>query len=114
MLVAVVVGLFVFLTCNPDPDDFYDPPDDVDAAPGTILRSEEFDQGIPEGARAWRVLYASTDEHGEPIAVSGLVIAPEDAGPGPHPVLRGPTAPRAWPGRARRRSATRPWRASRT
>jgi alpha-beta hydrolase superfamily lysophospholipase len=87
VLVAVAVGLFVFLTRNPDPDDFYDPPDDVDAAPGTILRSEEFDQGIPEGARAWRVLYASTDEAGEPIAVSGLVIAPEDAGPGPHPVL---------------------------
>jgi acetyl esterase/lipase len=87
VLVAVAVGLFVLLTRNPDPDDFYDPPDDLDAAPGTILRSEEFDQGIPEGARGWRVLYASTGETGEPIAVSGLVIAPEDAGPGPHPVL---------------------------
>ena len=87
LFVALAVGLFAFLTRNPEPGDFYDPPDDLDAAPGTILRSEEFDQGIPEGARAWRILYASTDEHGEPIAVSGLVIAPDDAGPGPHPVL---------------------------
>lgn len=87
VLVAVAVGSFVLLTRNPEPDEFYDPPDDLDVAPGTILRAEGFDQGIPEGARAWRVLYASTDEHGEPIAVSGLVIAPEDPPPGPRPVL---------------------------
>jgi acetyl esterase/lipase len=31
----------------------------------------------PEGAKAWRILYASTDPDGRPIAVSGVVIAPD-------------------------------------
>jgi alpha-beta hydrolase superfamily lysophospholipase len=87
VLVVVAVVLFVVLTRNPDPDDFYAPPDEVTAEAGAILRSEPFDRGLPEGARGWRVLYASTDEHGDPIAVSGLVLAPEEVTPGPHPVL---------------------------
>jgi acetyl esterase/lipase len=89
-LVAVVLlAGFVFLatTRNPDVPAFYDPPPDLGASPGSILRSEPFDQGIPPGARAWRVLYASTDPDGTPIAVSGLVIAPVDPPDGPRPVL---------------------------
>jgi len=31
----------------------------------------------PNGAKVWRILYASTDPDGNPIAVSGVVIAPE-------------------------------------
>ena len=31
----------------------------------------------PAGAKAWRILYASTDPDGHPIAVSGVVIAPD-------------------------------------
>jgi acetyl esterase/lipase len=89
LVVVVVVAVVVFLvvTRNPSPGEFYTPPEEIDAAPGTILRSESFDDGIPTGAEAWRILYISTDEHDEPIAVSGLVIAPEDPAPGPHPVL---------------------------
>lgn len=87
VLVAVAFGAFLLLTRNPDPDDFYDPPDEVTGAPGTILRAEAFTEGIPPGARAWRILYTSTDEDGRPIAVSGLVIAPVDPPPGPRPVL---------------------------
>lgn len=87
VLVVGAVGLFLVLTRNPTPGEFYDPPDDVTEPPGTVLRSEPFDAGLPAGARGWRVLYASTDEHGDPIAVSGLVIAPEDVSSGSHPVL---------------------------
>jgi len=87
VLVVVAVVVFLVVTRNPSPGEFYTPPDEVDGAPGTILRSEEFDDGIPAGARAWRILYVSTDEHDQPIAVSGLVIAPEDPASGPHPVL---------------------------
>jgi acetyl esterase/lipase len=86
ILVAAVV-LFVVVTRNPSIPDFYDPPDEVSAAPGTILRSEPFEHGVPTGARAWRILYASSDPEGRPIAVSGLVIAPREPTPGPHPVL---------------------------
>jgi len=58
---------------------------DVSAAelrgrPGTIIRAEAF-PGAPAGAAAYKVLYRSTGPKGEPIAVSGLIIAPE--GPAP-------------------------------
>jgi acetyl esterase/lipase len=87
MLLVVAVVVFVVASRNPSIDAFYDPPDHVSASPGTILRSEPFDHGVPEGARGWKVLYASTDPAGRPIAVSGLIIAPSDPAPGPHPVL---------------------------
>lgn len=87
VLIGVAVVVFFWATRNPEPGAFYTPPDDRDAALGTILRSEPFTAGIPAGAGAWKVLYVSTDEHDDPLAVSGLIIAPSDAGPGPHPVL---------------------------
>ncbi|MFJ6537731.1 alpha/beta fold hydrolase [Paenarthrobacter sp. NPDC091711] len=45
------------------------------AAPGTIVRQEPV-VGAPGGAKAWRVLYHSTDVDGKDTLVSGLVIAP--------------------------------------
>nr|WPA94124.1 lipase [uncultured organism] len=68
-----------------DPDGFYLPPTNLeDTAPGELLRAEPFTRGIPDGVRGWRVLYRSEDQHGGPVAVSGLVLEPmEDAGPRP-------------------------------
>lgn len=86
VVVAVVVVLFVVLTRNPEPGDFYEPPDEAAGEPGTILRSERDDDGLPRGARGWRVLYSTTDEDGESIAVSGLMVLPRDGGGRP-PVL---------------------------
>lgn len=48
--------------------------------PGTIIRTEAF-SGAPAGAAAYKVLYRSTGPRGEPVAVSGLIIAPQ--GPAP-------------------------------
>ncbi len=48
----------------------------LDNQPGHVLRVEPFPKP-PEGARAWRVLYRSTGLDGQPIAVSGVVIAPD-------------------------------------
>ena len=87
VLAVAAVVVFLVATRNPSPGAFYDPPDDLTGAPGTILRSEPFDDGLPDGARGWKILYVSTDEHDEPVAVSGLVIAPADPAAGPHPVL---------------------------
>lgn len=67
------------------PSAFYRPPDGLEqAAPGELLRAEPFTRGVPDGVRGWRMLYRSEDQHGEPVAVSGLVLEPmEDVGPRP-------------------------------
>ncbi len=53
---------------------------DIAGPPGTLIRSEPM-LFAPAGAQAFRVLYRSTGLHGEPIAVSGVVVIP----PGPPP-----------------------------
>ncbi|MCT7375302.1 lipase family protein [Chelativorans salis] len=55
-------------------------------APGNIIRSEVF-AGAPTGARAWRVVYRSTGLDGEPIAVSGVIVAPERPSDAPQKVV---------------------------
>jgi acetyl esterase/lipase len=55
---------------------FYVPPPEITKfAPGDIIRSEAVSPA-PEGARAWKILYASSGISGERIAVSGVVIVP--------------------------------------
>jgi alpha-beta hydrolase superfamily lysophospholipase len=61
----------------PPPGAFYTAPADVAAsAPGRLIRSEELPEP-PPGAKAWRILYFSTGLDGKPVAVSGIVVAPE-------------------------------------
>jgi alpha-beta hydrolase superfamily lysophospholipase len=72
---------------NPVPDDFYTAPDDVPSEPGQLLRSEPFDRALPAGARAWRILYTTTRDEGEPAVASALVVAPEDPPDGSRPVV---------------------------
>src|SRR5271168_882977 len=48
--------------------------------PGTLIRSEPM-SFAPDGAQAYRVLYRSIGMHGEPTAVSGVIVVP----PGPSP-----------------------------
>lgn len=56
---------------------FYDVPDPLPPGdPGTVIRSRRL-LGAPDGAKAWRVLYHSTDKDGKDIAVSGVVVAPD-------------------------------------
>lgn len=49
-------------------------------SPGSIIRIEPMD-GAPLGASAYRVLYRSVGVHGEPIAVSGVVVIPTGTAP---------------------------------
>ena len=59
-----------------------------DAAPGTLLGLEPYARGIPTGARAWRMLYTSTDPADDaPIRVSAVVVAPARPADGPLPVI---------------------------
>ncbi len=62
----------------PEPDDFYDPPADLPAEPGQLLRAEPFTGSIPEGAQAWRILYTTTRDEGIPAVASGVVMVPSD------------------------------------
>lgn len=56
---------------------FYDVPDPLPAGePGALIRSRPL-LGAVGGARAWRILYHSTDRTGKDIAVSGVVVAPD-------------------------------------
>jgi dienelactone hydrolase len=57
------------------PGDPYHVPDPLPAgSPGDPIWAERV--GAPAGAAAWRVLYRSETIHGDPIGVSGLVVAP--------------------------------------
>ena len=51
-----------------------------DGAPGTIVRTEEL-VGVPFEARAWRVMYRTTDVHGDIQVSTGVVVTP--LGPAP-------------------------------
>lgn len=92
LLIAILLGVvaikFWRSTIPPQPTEFYTPPDPLPAgAPGDIIRREAITENLPEGAVAWRVLYLSTGLNGEPVAVSGLIIAPEGGSNAPRPVI---------------------------
>src|SRR5580658_8101872 len=63
--------------------------EEIAGLPGTLIRSEPM-LFAPAGALAYRVLYRSTGLHGEPIAVSGVIVIP----PGPPPPVGRPIV--AW------------------
>lgn len=70
------------------PSAFYTPPSPLPVGtPGTIIRKEPLPEKLPEGAIAWRMMYLSTDGNGKPIAVTGTVVAPKEAGASPRPVI---------------------------
>ena len=60
----------------PEGDAFYTPPDPLPGnAPGDLIWARPY-SATPEGGVGWQVLYRSESVAGDPIAVSGLVIAP--------------------------------------
>jgi pimeloyl-ACP methyl ester carboxylesterase len=67
---------------------FYRAPlDQIAGAPGTLIRQEAM-MPTRSGATAYRVLYRSVGLHGEPIAVSGVIIVPPgSAPPGGRPIV---------------------------
>jgi pimeloyl-ACP methyl ester carboxylesterase len=75
-VIALVVAVALHQTSPPQPSALYDPPASLATfAPGDVLQAEPFVPAVP-GAVAWRVLYRSSDPSGNPIAVSGVVVAP--------------------------------------
>jgi uncharacterized membrane protein HdeD (DUF308 family)/alpha-beta hydrolase superfamily lysophospholipase len=71
----------------PEADAFYDPPAQVPADAGSLLAAETFERDVPEGARAWRILYTTTRDEGQPAVASAVVVAPAQAADEPHDVV---------------------------
>lgn len=62
-------------------EEFYaQPAGAAEGEPGTLVKSEEL-VGAPLDARAWRVMYRSTDLFGTPVVVTGVVVTPLGAAP---------------------------------
>ena len=72
---------------TPHVDEFYATPDDVPSSPGELLRYEDFKAEIPDRAKAWRILYTTTDALGKPTVASGIVMVPNSPADDPRPVI---------------------------
>ncbi|WLQ36829.1 lipase family protein [Streptomyces castrisilvae] len=76
---------------------FYNPPTELPAANGALIRQEPLPLGAslpgldgrPMPGTATRLMYRSTDSNGEPVAVTGAYIEPSAAwkGSGPRPLV---------------------------
>lgn len=85
------------LTGTPEPPRpaFYEPPAEIPTTPGTIIRQEKADNVLDPldvtsaSFDARRVMYASQDREGRPIAVTGFVVSPRATwlGKGPRPII---------------------------
>lgn len=55
---------------------FYAAPDGaLNGAPGEIVKAEPL-LGVPLAARGWRIMYRSTDVHGDTVLATGVLVAP--------------------------------------
>lgn len=54
---------------------FYTPPTEFNATPGTLIRFEPLGVDVP-GASAYRILYVTTDHNDEPAVASGMAFVP--------------------------------------
>lgn len=80
VLLALVLVLVSFTIRRgaPTPDGFYAAPASVPSEPGRLIRAEPYTREIPKGASAWRILYTTTRDEGEPAVASGLVVLPTE------------------------------------
>ncbi|MCZ4499100.1 MAG: inactive lipase [Marmoricola sp.] len=91
LLVGVLVGPASPVSAGTD---FYDTGGlDASGARGSVIRVEpmvaQVLPGVPIAAKAWRILYRSTNATGAPVVVSGIVLVPEKPwkGTGPRPLV---------------------------
>ena len=76
--VVTVVGLRLLGDAQEQPGlaAFYVQPDGAsEGEPGTIVKSERL-EGVPVDTQAWRIMYRTTDQAGDPAVATGVVITP--------------------------------------
>ncbi|MDX8520821.1 alpha/beta fold hydrolase [Mesorhizobium dulcispinae] len=69
------------------PDAFYTSQPDSIPPPGTLIASEPFTRDVPEGARAWLVLYATTRGDDSPTVASAIVMASRGPSAASRPIV---------------------------
>lgn len=61
---------------RPAVDAFYEQPSDaLEGEPGTIVKLDPL-LGAPLAARGWRIMYRTTDVHGDPAVATGVLVVP--------------------------------------
>jgi hypothetical protein len=89
---GAMVAMFVLVAgaaaCEPPPE-FYQPPTNLPARPGDVIRSVETNFGLNTAVSSTAIMYRSTDATGEPNAVTGTLLVPKApwTGSGPRPVV---------------------------
>ena len=78
VVIALAVAIAWFAARSSKPDAFYSHSLPADAVSGTLLKSEGFSKGVPEGAEGWRILY-NTTRGGKPALSSAVVVVPRSA-----------------------------------
>ncbi|QQE66726.1 lysophospholipase [Leptolyngbya sp. BL0902] len=86
---AVAVFIRYYQAATPQtPSPFYIPPQPLPPGElGSLIRKEPLPSSLPEGAQAWRVMYLSTDLAGQPIAVTGTIVAPQGTSAEPRNII---------------------------
>lgn len=97
LCLAVVIGVAVTATgAAAEPSSFYEPPSPLPAGEnGDIIRHEPSEffldplRAVPAQADVQRIMYRSTDTHGDPVAVTGTVLTPHTPwlGKGERPII---------------------------
>lgn len=77
----------MFLFRDPEPTPFYSEPENVPDNVGTVINSEPYEGNVPANSQAWRIMYVTTDDEGESITATGLIVAPEELPDEPTNVL---------------------------
>lgn len=86
ILFAATIALW-FWAQPATPDDFYSSSDPAPNDPGKIVKWEAFARDVPSDARAWRILYSTTDANAKPILASAIVVASQKPANGPRPII---------------------------
>ncbi|ALG85535.1 lipase family protein [Gordonia phthalatica] len=84
--VPLTVATFYVRGTAPEPGAFYSATLPSNAKPGTLLKFEPTTQGVPDGARAWKILYTTT-RGDRPALASGTVLVPTAPSTTPRPVI---------------------------
>jgi alpha-beta hydrolase superfamily lysophospholipase len=86
---AITVLVKYYQAATPQtPSPFYTPPQPLPQGKlGSIIRKEPLSSNLPQGAQAWRVMYLSTDLKGQPMAVTGTIVAPNGTSVKPRNII---------------------------
>jgi alpha-beta hydrolase superfamily lysophospholipase len=78
LAIGLVTGV-AWLLARPDQPDAFYASHAAAGAPGTLLAVEDYERDIPTGAKAWRILFATTRIDDSPAVASAVVMAPMGA-----------------------------------